>query len=187
VNPDIIAPDHGIIWRSHVAKVIEWYLAMANDKADLSVSIIYDTMWHSTERMTVPLAHGIRDEGVEYKILKLRETPMNEVIKEFWKSRGTLIGSPTLNNIMFPTVSQFLTYLRGLRPKNRLVSAFGSYGWSGGAVRDTFAKVKEIGLQTHEPGIEVPYLPSESDETACYEFGRKFARQLKKYHAQFGQ
>jgi len=185
IEPEIIAPDHGVIWRSHIPKVLDSYLGMANGKADLSVSIIYDTMWQSTERMTVPIAQGIRDEGVDYKILKLRATPMNVIIKEFWKSRGTLIGTPTLNNIMFPTIAEFLTHIRGLRPKNRLVSSFGSFGWSGGGVRDAFSKIKEIGLETYEPGFEVSYKPSLDDEASCYDFGKKFARKLKKYHSTF--
>ncbi len=185
IDPEIIAPDHGVMWRSHIPKVLDSYMAMANSKANLSVAIVYDTMWHSTERMTVPIAHGLRDEGIDYKILKLRATPMNVIITEFWKSRGLLIGTPTLNNTMFPTVAQFLTYLRGLRPKNRLVGAFGSFGWGGGGVRDAFSKVKEIGLEVIEPGMEVPYKPSENDEATCYEFARKFAAELKKYHANF--
>lgn len=182
---DIIAPDHGVIWRSHVSRVLDAYMAMASGKADPTVSIIYDTMWKSTEKMAVPIAQGLREEGVDYKILKLRATPMNVVITEFWKSRGTLIGTPTLNNIMFPSVAEFLTYLRGLRPKDRLVGAFGSFGWGGGGVKDVYAKVKEIGLETFEPGIGVPYKPSDEDETSCYEFARKFATELKKYHGNF--
>jgi flavorubredoxin len=182
---NIIAPDHGVMWRSHVPRVLESYLGMANGKADQTVSIIYDTMWKSTELMTVPIAQGLRDEGIDYKILKLRATPMNVVITEFWKSRGTLIGTPTLNNIMFPSLAEFLTHLRGLRPKDRLVSSFGSFGWGGGGVKDVFAKIKEIGLETFEPGIGVNYKPSDKDEESCYEFGRKFAAQLKQYHTKF--
>ncbi|HKZ17405.1 MAG TPA: FprA family A-type flavoprotein [Geobacteraceae bacterium] len=182
---NIIAPDHGVMWRSHIPRVLDSYLGMATGKADLTVSIVYDTMWKSTELMTVPIAQGLRDEGIDYKILKLRATPMNVVITEFWKSRGTLIGTPTLNNIMFPSLAEFLTHLRGLRPKDRLVSSFGSFGWGGGGVKDIFAKVKEIGLETFEPGIGVNYKPSDKDEESCYEFGRKFAAQLKQYHAKF--
>lgn len=181
----IIAPDHGVMWRTHIPRVLDSYLGMASGKADLAVSIVYDTMWKSTERMTVPIAQGLRDEGIDYKILKLRATPMNVVITEFWKSRATLIGTPTLNNIMFPSVAEFMTYLRGLRPKDRLVGAFGSYGWGGGAVKDVLAKVGEIGLEAFEPGSQVLYKPSVEDETSCYEFGRNFARRLKEYHAGF--
>ncbi len=182
---DMIAPDHGIIFRSDPGKVLQMYLDMANGKSDLSISIVYDTMWHSTEQMTVPLMQGIRDEGVECKVMKLRATPQSVVVKEFWKSRGLLLGTPTLNNIMFPSVSNFLTYLRGLRPKNRLAAAFGSYGWGGGAVKEAYETFKKIGLEVHEPGLEVLYKPSLEDEQKCYEFGTAFAKKVKEYHQKF--
>lgn len=185
IEPEIIAPDHGIIWRTYPQKVIRAYLDMAQGRADLSVSIIFDTMWHSTEQMTLPIMHGIKDEGVACKVIKLRATPMSVAIKEFWKSRGSLIGTPTLNNIMYPTVAEFLTHLRGLRPKNRFVGAFGSFGWGGGAVREAYEEFKRMGLEAFEPGLQVLYKPSSEDELRCYEFGRDFARKVKEYHDKF--
>lgn len=182
---EIIAPDHGIIWRANPQKVLQMYLDMANGKANLSVSIIYDTMWHSTEQMTLPIMQGIKDEGVECKVIKLRATPMSVAIKEFWKSRGALIGTPTLNNIMYPSVAEFLTHLRGLRPKNRIMGAFGSYGWGGGAVKEAYEEIKRMGLETVEPGLQILYRPSLEDETKCYEFGKEFAKKVKEYHQKF--
>ena len=182
---DMIAPDHGVIWRKEVNKILQTYLDQANGKAELCVSIIYDTMWHSTELMTLPLMQGIKDEGVECKVVKLRATPMSVAITHFWKSRGTLIGSPTLNNILYPSVAEFLTHLRGLRPKNRIMGAFGSYGWGGGAVKDAYEEIKRMKLEFVEPGIQVNYKPSMEDEDACYEFAREFARKVKEYHSTF--
>ncbi|GAB4483439.1 MAG: FprA family A-type flavoprotein [Thermodesulfovibrionales bacterium] len=182
---DMIAPDHGIIWRSDPGMVIQRYLDMANGKAGLRVAIIYDTMWHSTEHMTIPLMQGVKAEGVDCKVIKLRASPMSVAIKEFWKSRGCLIGTPTLNNIMFPSVAEFLTHLRGLRPKNRIAGAFGSYGWGGGAVKDAYEDFKRMGLETVEPGVQVQYRPSAEDDQKCFEFGREFARRVKEYHAKF--
>jgi anaerobic nitric oxide reductase flavorubredoxin len=182
---DVIAPDHGIIWRADPKRIIEMYAAMADGKADLGVSIVYDTMWHSTEYMTQSIARGIKDGGVNCKVFKLRATPYSVAVKEFWKSRAVLIGSPTLNNIVFPTVAQFLTYLRGLRPKNRLVGAFGSFGWGGGAVKEIYETVKKMGLEVVEPGQESLYRPSFEDEEKCYEFGHAFAQKTKEYHEKF--
>jgi flavorubredoxin len=182
---DMIAPDHGIIWRGAPNKVIQDYLDMANGRAALRVAIIYDTMWHSTEHMTYPLMQGIQDAGVDCKIIKLRATPMSVAIKEFWKSRGTLIGTPTLNNIMFPSVAEYMTHLRGLRPKNRIAGAFGSYGWGGGAVKEAYEEFKRMGLETFEPGIQVQYRPSPADDESCYNFGRDFANRVKEYHSGF--
>ncbi len=182
---EIIAPDHGIIWRKDPAKVINMYLDMANGKADLRVVIVYDTMWQSTEQMMIPIAQGIEAEGVDVKVIKLRATPLSIAVKELWRARGSLIGSPTINNTIFPTVGEFLTYLKGLRPKNRIAGAFGSYGWGGGAVKQIYDELKLMGLETVEPGIQILYKPSTEDKKLCYEFGRKFAEQVIEYHKKF--
>jgi anaerobic nitric oxide reductase flavorubredoxin len=182
---DMIAPDHGIIWRTHPDKVVQMYSDMANGKSQLRICIIYDTMWHSTESMALSIMQGIKDEGVDCKVIKLRATPMSVAVKEFWKSRGCLVGTPTLNNIMYPTVAEFLTHLRGLRPKNRIAGAFGSYGWGGGAVKEAYEEFKRMKLELHEPGVQVQYKPSSDDDNKCYEFGRDFAKKVKEYHAKF--
>ena len=182
---DMIAPDHGIIWRKEPGRVMQMYQDMADGKASLRVAIIYDTMWHSTERMTAPVMQGIKDEGVDCTVIKLRATPGSVAVKELWKSRGCLIGTPTLNNTIFPSVAGFLTYLRGLRPKNRIAGAFGSYGWGGGAVKEVYEEFKKMGLETVEPGMQVVYKPSSEDEKLCYEFGRDFAKKVKEYHKKF--
>ncbi len=182
---DMIAPDHGIIWRKDPGSIIQRYLELATGKADLSAVIIYDTMWHSTELMADPIMNGINDEGVPCKVIKLRAVPMSMAIKEFWKSRGCLIGTPTINNVMFPSVAEFLYHLAGLRPKDRIVGGFGSYGWGGGAVKEAYAKFQQMGLEAVEPGFQVVYKPSAEDMDKCYEFGQVFARRLKEYHGKF--
>ncbi len=182
---DMIAPDHGIIWRKDPGKIIQMYLDMANSKAKSSVVIIYDTMWHSTELMIVPIIRGIQDAGADCTVIKLRSTPMSFAIKEFWKARGCLIGVPTMNNIMFPSVAEFLYHLAGLRPKDRIMGAFGSFGWGGGAVKEAYEKFKQMNLQTVEPGVQVIYKPSTEDEKECYEFGKRFALSMKEYDGKF--
>jgi flavorubredoxin len=183
---DMIAPDHGIIWKKDPGKILQMYLDMANDKADLRAVIVYDTMWHSTEHMTIPIMQGIKAAGVDVEVVKLRSTPMSIAIKRIWESRAMLVGTPTLNNIMFPSVAEFLTHLRGLRPKNRLAGAFGSYGWGGGAVKEAYETFKKMGLEVVEPGVEVLYRPSAEDEAKCFEFGKQFGEKTIEYHKKFG-
>lgn len=186
IQIDMIAPDHGLIWRKNVSKILKTYLDIADGYAEERVLIVYDTMWNSTEHMTYPIAQGVKSEGLDCKVIKLRATPMSIAITEFWRCRGTLIGAPTLNNLAFPPVMQFIDYLRGLRPKNRVVGTFGSYGWGGGAVREMNEVIKKLGLELFEPGLEVKYRPSLEDEEKCYDFGRNFAKRLKEFHKQFG-
>jgi flavorubredoxin len=185
LDVQMVAPDHGVIWRKDPGKVFRMYLDMANSKTNLSIAVVYDTMWQSTEKMIVPITEGIRDEGVGVKIIKLRATPTSVAIKEFWKSRGALIGSPTLNNITYPSVAEYLTHLRGLRPKNRLMGAFGSYGWGGGAVKEIYEDFKRMGLDAVEPGLQILYRPSAKDEELCFQFGKEFAQKVIEYHSKF--
>lgn len=183
IEIDMIAPDHGVIWRTHIDRVLSLYSEMVDAKAKLGTVIVYDTMWHSTEQMVMPIARGLEDEGIPVKIIKLRATPKSVAVKEAWKTRGLIVGSPTLNNGVFPSVAEFLTYLKGLRPKKRLFAAFGSYGWSGEAVKDMYETAKAMKLEVFEPGIRVLYKPSEEDLAKCYEFGIAFGKALKEYHA----
>jgi len=182
---DMIAPDHGILWRKDPQRPIQMYLDMAQGKTNLRVTIIYDTMWHSTEMLTQPIMQGIKDEGVDCQVIKLRATPMSVAITEFWRSRGLLVGSPTLNNEVFPSVAEFMTHLRGLRPTNRIAAAFGSYGWGGGAVKWLYEQFKIMKLEVFEPGLQVQYRPSSEDMDKAYEFGRQFAVAVKEYHKKF--
>jgi anaerobic nitric oxide reductase flavorubredoxin len=185
IEIDMIAPDHGIIWRKDPGKIIEMYQNMANGGADLSIAIIYDSMWNSTENMTIPIVDGIMSEGVAAKVIKLRATPMSFAIKEFWKARGCLIGTPTINNVMFPSVAELLYHLGGLRPKDRIMGAFGSFGWGGGGVKQAYEYIKRTGLEVFEPGIQVIYRPSKEDREKCYVFGQDFAKKVKEYHKKF--
>ncbi|HXY61951.1 MAG TPA: hypothetical protein VEJ22_03350, partial [Nitrospirota bacterium] len=81
--------------------------------------------------------------------------------------------------------AEFLTHLRGLRPKNRIAGAFGSYGWGGGAVKEAYESFKKMGLETTEPGLEVFYRPSVEDEKRCFEFGKHFAEKTIEFHKKF--
>jgi len=142
-------------------------------------------MWHSTEFMTTPIMQGIKDEGVDVRIIKLRATPKSIAVKEFWTARGCLLGSPTLNNGLFPSVAEFLSYLKGLRPQNRMVGAFGSYGWGGGAVKEIYDTFTQMRLEVVKPGVQVIYRPSTEEKKLCCEFGQEFAKKVKSYHGKF--
>ena len=96
--------------------------------------VIYDTMWHSTELLARALAEGLMDAGAETISYRLRRTHYSDIVTDVLDAGLLLFGSPTLNNQMFPSMGEFLTYLQGLKPQNKAAAAFGSYGWSGQAV-----------------------------------------------------
>ncbi len=178
VAPTMIAPSHGIIWRSNPSRIVNAYLQWSEGKAKKKVAIVYDTMWGSTDKMARAIADGAISQGVEVKILKLRCTDLAEIVTQILDSKAVIVGSPTLNNQMFPTLGHFLTYITGLRPKGKLWSFFGSYGWGGGAVRGMADIARKAGFELHEPGVEVKYVPTKEDLQKCFDFGKQIAAKL---------
>ncbi len=173
----MIAPSHGMIW-TNPGKIIDAYLKWAQGISKQKVLVIYDTMWNSTETMANEILRGVADSGVEAALFHLRKNEWSEIVKEVLEARAIIIGSPTLNNGMFPTVGGFLTYLMGLRPKNKLWATFGSYGWAGGAVKAVNEKLKSSGYEPVE-SLEVNFRPDEADLGKCYALGQKIASMVK--------
>lgn len=180
IEIDIIGPSHGIIWRSHPERIIEAYSEWGQGLTKEKVLVIYDSMWGSTEMMARAILEGVLSEGgVEAGIYHLRKTEWSDIIKEVLDARAVIIGSPTLNGGMFPTVAGFLTYLKGLRPLNKIAGAFESYGWGGGAARDVMEMLHKMRLDVMEPALRVKYRPKEDAITQCKDFGRDIARKVK--------
>lgn len=173
---DIIAPDHGFIWRDDPMMPISWYSEWASGKASGKVLVVYDTMWGSTEKMAKAICSGMLDEGVEAKLMCLKDTEYSYVMRDLLDCKGILVGTPTLNNNMFPSLGGLLTYLKGLRPKNKIGATFGSYGWGGGACSAAQELLKEGGVSIVLPPLELKWVPSSEELDRCNEFGREFAK-----------
>jgi flavorubredoxin len=175
----MIAPSHGIIWRKDPAKIIQAYVDWAAGKTKKKAVIVYDTMWGSTDKMARAIAEGVASEGVEVKFLKLRASDTTEALTEILEAKAVLVGSPTLNNHMFPTLASFMNHVAGLKPQGKIWSFFGSYGWGKGAVRDMAEAARKAGFEVHEPGLEVRFVPDQDDLKQCFEFGRQIATEVK--------
>jgi len=175
---DIICPDHGIIWRKDPGKIIKAYVEWSTQKPKKKALVIYDTMWQSTRKMAETIVEGLGEEGVETKSMHVRAFHRSDIITELLDAGAIIIGSPTINNGLYPTVSDFLTYLKGLRPKNKIATAFGSYGWSGEAVKLIIKELEEMNLKIVDPGLKVSYVPDLEDLKACFQLGKKIGGAL---------
>lgn len=175
---DMICPDHGIIWRQDPGKIIAAYAKWARQEPEKKAVIVYDTMWQSTEQMAEAIASGLYKEGINFKLMHLRKCHRSDIMTEVLDARAVILGSPTLNNCLFPTVSDLLTYMKGLKPKNKIGAAFGSYGWSGEAVKLISKELEAMKFDLVDPGIKIQYVPDQEDLNACIEFGKKIGRAI---------
>ena len=179
INPEIIAPSHGIIWRKHVQEILRSYADWSVCKARPKVVILYDTMWQSTAKMARTIYDTVVEQGVECKLLYLRAAHITEVVTECLDAAAIAVGSPTLNQTLMPQAAAALTYLMGLKPSGKCGFAFGSYGWGKGgpeAVQEYLEKMKFRMLR--EP-LKCQYAPDEQALTLCREAGMLLVNEAK--------
>ncbi|MGD8250870.1 MAG: flavodoxin domain-containing protein [Desulfobacterales bacterium] len=175
----MICPDHGIIWRTDLDKIVNAYASWANQETVDKALVIYDTMWHSTERMAEAIVDGMAAEGIRAIPYDLRKTHRSDIMTEVLDARAIVVGSPTLNNNLFPTVADFLVYMKGLKPQGKIGAAFGSYGWSGEGVKQVQSELEAMAFDIVEPGLRIQYVPDRDDTEACEAFGRRIAQSIR--------
>jgi flavorubredoxin len=176
---EMIAPGHGIIWRSHTDTIIKAYSDWGKGVAEDRVLIIYDTMWGSTETMAKAVSLGLSREGVENKLLHVRSNHYSDIVKEILTAKTLVFGSPTLNEGMFPSMAQLLYYLKGLRPLKKKAAVFGSYGWGGEAIKAMEEQLESMGIGILEPGLAAMYVPAAEDLESCVQLGERIAAHMK--------
>jgi len=175
----LIAPDHGPLLRKGIARILDLYAKWARRDPTAKAVIVYDTMWQSTAKMAQAIAEGIVAGGAKAKVMPLSGSHRSDVATEVLDAGALVVGSPTINNGLFPTVADVMCYLQGLKPANLIGAAFGSYGWSGEAVGLIEAILKEMKVEIAGKGISVRYVPTNEVLGQCIALGRQVAESLK--------
>ena len=176
---DMIAPSHGIIWRSLIPKILNEYKKWAKNQTEKKALIIYDSMWGSTEKIAYSLKEGIEEVDIPVALRNIKNTHISDIITDVLSYKMILIGSPTLNNTMLPTVGGFLTYLKGLRPKDRIGFVFGSYGWGGQAVGEIEKIINDLSWDMPMDSINLNYIPDKNELINVKKVGNKLGEYLK--------
>ncbi len=179
----MIAPDHGVVWRSHIDNILEAYGRWCVHEGKGNALIIYDTMWDSTRLMAKGIAEGLQEQGISYKMINLQVNHRSDVMTDVLESSAIILGCPTLNNGMLPRMAGFLMYMRGLRPTNKIGVAFGSYGWSGEAVKLMNRAMTEMKFTICHPGLKVQYVPEKSNLDECIQLGNTIGKTLHDFQS----
>jgi flavorubredoxin len=175
----MIAPSHGVLWRSDPLQIVKKYQEWAAQKPEKRAAIVYDTMWQGTRRMAEAIGDGLAAEGVPFKLLHMAVTDRNDALVDIFKARAVLIGSPTVNMGLLPTIMPILEDLRGLRFKNKIGAAFGSYGWSGECVRLIDEHLEKCKIPLAAPHLLAKWQPNAEDLEKCRAMGRAVGKAVK--------
>ncbi|HSV98436.1 MAG TPA: FprA family A-type flavoprotein [Spirochaetota bacterium] len=156
----VIAPSHGIIWRSAIPNILRHYKAWSENTVENKALVIYDTMWNSTRKIAYAIREAFENRGVHTAMYDLKFNHISDIMTDVLTARYICVGSPTLNNNMLPGVAAFLTYLKGLAPRDRTGLAFGSFGWGGQSIELVHRELEGCGFKMLEK-IRVQYIPDD--------------------------
>ncbi|MCK5799112.1 MAG: FprA family A-type flavoprotein, partial [Deltaproteobacteria bacterium] len=176
LSSKVIATDHGPLWRKDIDKLFGLYQKWAAREPSKKIAVAYASMWQSTEKMARAIAEGAADAGVETKLLGLKTSHRSDVAAEVLDAAALLIGTPTLNGQLYPTVADLLSYLRGLKPKGLLGASFGSYGWNTTAVKQAQEGLEAFDVEIVREPLAVKFVPTTEDLLACRAYGAEIAQ-----------
>ncbi|WP_031481630.1 FprA family A-type flavoprotein [Maridesulfovibrio frigidus] len=181
---DMLCPDHGLMFRGEdVGFALGKYADYAAQKTTNKAVIVYDTMWKSTEKMANAIASGIADEGVSVRMMNVKANHHSDIMSEVFDAGAVILGSPTHNNGILPGMADVLTYMKGLRPQNKIGACFGSFGWSGECVKILRGWLETMNMEIMDPNIKVKNRPNHKSFEECYELGREIAKAVKAKNA----
>jgi len=174
---DIICTSHGVIWRDNPMQIVEKYLAWADAYRENRIAILYDTMWNGTRVLAEQMAKGVveADPSVTVELFNVATTDKNDVITEVFKSKGIMVGSPTINRSVLSSVAAILDQIHGLQFKGKKAAGFGCYGWSGESVTDINERLGKAGFEVMPDGFKALWNPDEKSRDDAVRFGRSFA------------
>ena len=129
--------------------------------------------------MAYKLNEGLREAGVPVTMRNLKTTHISDIMTDLIISKMIIIGSPTLNNGMLPSMGAFLTYIKGLRPKNRIGFAFGSFGWGGQAVGQIEEVLNALKWELPVEGLKIKFIPDDDELNNVKDVGKKLGEMLK--------
>lgn len=179
LDPAAICPDHGPCWRGDgIARILSQYAAWSNpERSRKKAVLIYDTMWHSTETMARAIADGIAGTGLPCDVLPLSGTPRSEVARALLDASALIVGTPTLNQGMYPTVADVLCYLKGLKFPIELGAVFGSHGWAPLGTKAAKEALVPMCKTTLDP-LDLCYVPTPEGLARCREYGESIAKRI---------
>jgi len=176
----VIAPSHGPVWRKNPNWIVDRYRRWSAHEAEEGVVVAYASMYGNTSKMMEAVARGLSDEDVcRVRIHDVSRTHVSYLIRDAWRFRGLILGSPTYDAGLFPAMEHFVGLLEHKKLTRRVLGLFGSFGWSGGGVKSLVEFAKKMSWIPVEPVVEARLAPSGEDLDRCFELGRSVVRSVK--------
>jgi flavorubredoxin len=182
----IIAPTHGPILRERPRRYVTHYRELSTSSLsdpfgddEKSLVVFYMSSYGNTARMADAVRAGADAVGgVRVSLYDLEGGEIDPFVDLIEEADGLAFGSPTINGDAVKPVWDLLSSLAVVNLKGKLGAAFGSYGWSGEAVRMIEDRMRGLKMRVPVAGLRVKLIPTEEELAECHAFGSQIAEAL---------
>lgn len=176
---ELICPVHGPVWRDNPKRIIDLYTSLAKQETIDGCVVIYGSMYGNTEQMAEAVAKGLVKGGLkDVKIRDITKTSNSYLLSDIWRYKGVILGSCSYDNNLFPPMDYLLSEISHQRMKNNYWGIFGSYSWSGGALK-TLKKYMEDGkYDVLETQPEIKGSANDEEIETLIAFGEEMAAKI---------
>lgn len=175
-----ICSTHGPVWREHLKKTVSIYDKLSRYEAEEGVVIVYGSMYGNTEQMAEAIATSLSAAGVKNIVLhNVSKSPASYILKDVFKYKGLIAGSPTYSNQLFPEMESILSKIETREIKGRIFGYFGSFTWAGAAVKRLTAFAEKMKWEVVADPVEQKQGVSTDTYNQCLALGQAMAKRLK--------
>jgi len=183
---NIIAPTHGPILRDQPRRYIQRYRELSSQRLQSEVNadektlvIFYISAYGSTTQMAQTIRDGAEEvAGVRVSLYDMEGGDADLFVDLVEDADGIVIGSPTINGDAVKPAWDLLSSFAKINVRGKLAGAFGSFGWSGEAVRMIEDRMRGLKMRVPLDGVRIKLIPSPEEIEQCRSFGRELGERL---------
>lgn len=180
IDIQIICSTHGPIWKEEIQKVISIYNKLSLYEGEQGVVIAYGSMYGNTEKMAEVIARELAAQGIKNIVMhNVSKSDMSYILRDIFKYKGLIIGSPTYTNELFPNIESLVSKLESRDMKNRVFGYFGSFSWAGAAVKRLSSFAERMKWDVTGNPVEMKQGITSEKIAQCQELAKAIAMKLK--------
>lgn len=167
----LIAPSHGIIWRSHIDDILNLYSKWSASETREFATVVFASSYGSTKRIAEAITEAFMAKGIGVRLYDLDVSDISDIMADAMDSEYVALGSSTHNATVLPRMGELLTYIKGLSPKGsgRVGIPFGSYGWAAKGTNEISDVLASLGYSLPEDVITTQWDTGIADEEAAFD------------------
>ena len=180
VDIQIICSTHGPIWKEQASKAVDIYDQLSRYEGKEGAVIVYGSMYGNTERMAEAVAQGLVQSGIKNVILhNVAKSDSSIILRDIFKYKGLVIGSPTYCNDLHPDIHALLTKIEIRQVKKRDFGFFGSFSWAGITIKKLSEFGEKMKWRTVDFSVEEKMGLKENNYQSCILLGKKLGELMR--------